>query len=345
MELLRFLDENTDWEKKLSQKPYSLTVKTNEPYVLFIYSQIHTDFSFPLCQESRGIILKKITSDGKTFYRIVCRPFDKFFNLGEKHCVDIDWSTAKICEKLDGSLIKIWYDSTWHVSSMRMVDISGDLGDLFFRTIKDIENFWSRFDPEYTYLFELTSPENQIVVPYPETKLYHLATRHTLSGKEVDVDIGFAKPTQYTFESMKDCFEFAQTLPWTREGFVVSDALGRRVKVKGKSYVNAHHLRTEKTPCAILLAEERDEILAYFPEIKETPEYKKYQELVRKVEKDLRDSQPYRDKSRKEFAEWAKDKTYPVILFASLETPIEDVDTYFRTRLTESKLKQLLRIP
>ena len=39
-------------------------------------------------------------------------------------------------------------------------------------------------DPKCTYMFELVSPYNRVVIPYEETKLYFLGIRDMEDGKE-----------------------------------------------------------------------------------------------------------------------------------------------------------------
>lgn len=97
MELLKFIKEHEDWKELLQRAPYFLEVKEEEGFVLLKYSQIKSDFSQPIVQECRGIILD--SNNG-----IVCWPFDKFFNYGECYAAKIDWSSAKVQEKIDGCL-------------------------------------------------------------------------------------------------------------------------------------------------------------------------------------------------------------------------------------------------
>ena len=75
---------------------------------------MNSDFRLREVQEASGSIFKFV--DGRAQY--VCRPFDKFFNVGEVNAADIDWSTAQVREKVDGSLMKIWFDNgDWHLST------------------------------------------------------------------------------------------------------------------------------------------------------------------------------------------------------------------------------------
>ena len=100
-----FIEQHSDWEKLLVEKPYCLNI-TRESWngmnlVMLKYSQVDSDFSLPIVCECRGLILNEDTNE------IVSFPFTKFFNFGETNAAEIDWSTARCGEKVDGSLIKI----------------------------------------------------------------------------------------------------------------------------------------------------------------------------------------------------------------------------------------------
>lgn len=56
---------------------------------------------------------------------IVCYPFSKFFNAGEHHAANLEWPTAVFTEKLDGSLIKLYFleaDGQWVVATNNTID-------------------------------------------------------------------------------------------------------------------------------------------------------------------------------------------------------------------------------
>lgn len=78
-----------------------ITVKFTEGLVLFDYN-VNADFTNPIVCNSRGIILYEQD------FSIACYPFDKFDNYNAPWANVIDWSTAKVQEKLDGSIIKVW---------------------------------------------------------------------------------------------------------------------------------------------------------------------------------------------------------------------------------------------
>lgn len=111
---------------KLREHPYFLKIRTHSRYphlCMFKYHQINSDFRNPIVREARGIIL-----DASNKWAVVSYPYDKFFNAGESLAAKVDWNSAKVYEKLDGSLMTLYfYDNQWHVSS------SGPPADSEFR--------------------------------------------------------------------------------------------------------------------------------------------------------------------------------------------------------------------
>lgn len=286
-ELQTFLRTHDDWESILTQSPYSLKVSRDDGFILLKYNQIDSDFSIPLVREARGIIF-----DEGNNYACVARGFDKFGNWGESYVPDIDWSTASIQTKIDGSLIKVWnYNSSWRISTNGTIDAYkaelndakvhnfGELFDLAFN-----RGLLAYMDPRYTYMFELVSPYNKVVIPYSETKLYFLGLRLNSTGEEFDPEdsplsnfmdipprISLAAP------SLEAVREIAEKLPWDKEGYVCVDMEFNRVKIKSPAYVAAHYLVTNKNNSTarlidIWLAGEQEEFFTYAPEYRETLE-------------------------------------------------------------------------
>jgi hypothetical protein len=103
-QLISYIKQNPDWEKKLSQKPYCLRIKKDEnfPYYIFVYNMIDTDWSKDLCYAARGSILWIDSLHTEP----ICSPFYKFFNSQEGYAAKIDWDSSISREKIDGSLIK-----------------------------------------------------------------------------------------------------------------------------------------------------------------------------------------------------------------------------------------------
>jgi len=53
----------------------------------------------------------------------VAYPFNKFFNFGEEYADNIDWESAHVLEKVDGSLIKVYFhNGAWCVGTNNTID-------------------------------------------------------------------------------------------------------------------------------------------------------------------------------------------------------------------------------
>src|SRR5207344_2144611 len=76
--------------------------------ILLKYDQLvsPTLMALPEMQDCRGLILEKDT------WNLISLAFRKFFNSEEGNAHKIDWLTACILEKLDGTLIQVYWD--WH---------------------------------------------------------------------------------------------------------------------------------------------------------------------------------------------------------------------------------------
>jgi hypothetical protein len=257
--LCRFLAEHpNDWEEIL-KKEYGLRIKSEGDYAVFNYN-INCDFRDPIVQEARGIILDTVRCE------VVCWPFRKFGNYNEGYADEIDWTTARVQEKVDGSIVKLWFDhalSVWQFSTNRTIraekaGVEEHPALTYATVIKRAENYskipFDSLDKNSTYIFELVSPETKVVVDYGATKLYHIGTRSNLTGEEREEELGIEKPKQYSLGSLSETIEAARSLnadmgssSVDAEGFVVVDAKWNRVKVKALEYVAAHHLSSVAT--------------------------------------------------------------------------------------------------
>lgn len=258
-----FIKENENWREILKEQ-YGIIIKEEYPYAIFNYG-INGDFSNPIVQEARGIIINIETLD------VVCFPFRKFGNYNESYADKIDWNTARVQDKIDGSIIKMWYvkgknpifdDGYWMFSTNAMINadkaISNTMtGETFMNIIQKADNFHDIakandiLNKNYTYIFELVSPETQVVIKYDRPHLYHIGTRDNITGEELIEDIGIEKPKEYLLKSLDDCINAAVKLNQSddgevhsikQEGYVVVDGEWNRIKIKSPDYLMAHHL-------------------------------------------------------------------------------------------------------
>ena len=252
-----FISEHENWRDILKDE-YKITVKEEYPFAIFNYG-IDCDFSNPIVQESRGIILDLDNLE------VVCWPFRKFGNYNESYADKIDWNTARVQDKIDGSIIKLWWNrmtGKWQFSTNGTINAGTALAnqmtqDTFLNVIRKADNYCEIilrlpiFNKDYTFIFELVSPETQVVVKYPKPHLYHIGTRNNISGQEMDSDIGIEKPKEYPLKSLDDCVTAAGELNKSddgqvhgvkREGFVVVDGNWNRIKVKSPDYLMLHRM-------------------------------------------------------------------------------------------------------
>lgn len=273
LEIRNFILSHDNWEELLQAPPYNLIISRDRGYILFKYSLIDSDFHELIVQESRGIIFKE--SD----WKCVCHSFNKFGNWGESYVQELDWSSVKVLEKIDGSLIRLWYDNGWHISTNSIIDAfkagTKDLlyptfGDLFLKSIPNsIADFCARLDKNRTYMFELVSPYNRVVIPYKSIELYYLGERDMNNGQEYFLPEVWSKsPMVFELHSLQDVINTANQLPWDEEGYVCVDKNFCRCKIKSPNYVMAHYIRnnnviTKKRLIDVILSGEVAEFCIY----------------------------------------------------------------------------------
>lgn len=218
--LLEFINEHADW-KTILKNELKIHAKESNGYTLLIYDT-RADFNNPIVQECRGIILN---ADNK----VVCCPFYKFGNFYERYVPDIDWSTARVEEKLDGSIVKFWYDNNWHISSNTQINIT-----------LPFEVDTSEFNTKYTYIFELIGKSNRLKIPYLKDELVHIGVRDNTTFEELDIKLNnFRRPRVFDLHSLEECNEYLDNTTEFIEGFVIVDKHWNRLKIKSKKYLNS----------------------------------------------------------------------------------------------------------
>jgi hypothetical protein len=287
--LIAFIEENRKgdkWYSLLTNAPYNLKIRFSEynkidRLVLFSYNMIETDFSKSLCYAARGTILD-ISKNISQPVKIICHAFDKFFNYGESHAANINWNTATIRAKIDGSLIKVFfnpYTEKWTFATNNGFDVNAELPgfaivthekdnpgksfkDLVDYALKKVHwrdhlNLLKQITTPFTFYFELVSPYNRIVIPYEHTELYLLGGR-SYTSPDNEQEYGpeflnkkffgdeFKVPQKMKAKDIQEVVDKAAKLDMHHEGFVVVDSNFNRIKVKGEAYLSMHRLKGEK---------------------------------------------------------------------------------------------------
>lgn len=349
MELMKYINSHEDWRTSLAASPYHLTIAQDGEYFILKYNMIESNFEYKIVQEARGCIVRYDATINQ--WICVCHPFDKFFNYGEKYSAvgELDWDTVVVQQKIDGSLIKIWYDkNNWHISTNGTIDAfkaeCGDttFGDLVIKATSTIPNFWTTLDPNYTYMFELTSPFNHIVIKYVGTTIWFLGRRNNLSDKEdneLPEMMNLRRPAIFPYNSLAECIAAAHAMGDDEEGYVVVDTNYKRIKIKGDEYLRLHHMRGNG-PLNVLRVVEMwqtgslDDFIAY---------YEEYKEFVDEVLDNLKKSIEFFDMTyttisnysniieRRNFAKYANLYLNPLraYLFARLDNKVNNAHEFF----------------
>ena len=326
----------------LEVPPYSLIIKETDKLYLLKYHQIDSDFSIKIVRQSRGIILEKGSNE------VVCRPFDKFFNLGEKYAEQIDFNSATIFEKVDGSLMKVyWYGGKWNLATNGIIfakdantaEEKYSFADIFDKALKNngmtFDELTEGLDKEYTHMFELVSSYTKIVINYPQTDIYYLSSRKTKEGDEKIFDLPIKKPKEYNFGTLEEVVEVSKNLPFNDEGYVLKDKDLKRVKIKSAKYVVAHHMIgngpvTTKKVINLILTGETEEFCSYFPERKEDiiSINRKIEEKISQAEEELSDVKSKTFDTRKDLAIYIQKKEHKGLLFSCIDGKIESPRKY-----------------
>lgn len=269
---------------------FKLKSRVYENKILLKYDQLSspTLMAMDEMQDSRGLILELGT------WKVLSLAFRKFFNSEEGNAHKIDWNTARILEKLDGTLIQLYWDefkNKWFAGTTGTAEGEGEVNnkmgttfnDLFFQTITEKYGLnLDQLSKNYCYIFELTTPYNIVVKPHGESSASLLTVRDLKTLDEISYEelthLGnvLKLPVVKSYDlNAKDVGALLRTfegMPWSDEGYVVVDANFNRIKIKNPAYVAVHHLKgksAEHNIITIVKSNEIEEFGATFPERKE----------------------------------------------------------------------------
>ena len=374
-----FIEQHSDWEKQLKDKPYCLSISREQwnglNLVMFKYNQLESDFNMILVRECRGLILDEDTLEPISY------PFNKFGNkfgdeLEGTWVDDIKWNDHPyVLEKCDGSLIKVV-----KISNQLLISTNGtilaskaSLNDILGCKLKTYEDlFWwaldkqfngfkkddllNMLDEDHTYMFELCTNYNRVVVPHPDPKVYFIGIRNNKTFQETYIkdhplSKTFPTPKEYRFQTFDDCINAAKNLPWNDEGYVVTSKDFKRNKVKSIHYLAAHHLANNhclsySRAIDLVRANEIDEVCAYFEEFRPALEECKsrFWKLVEDSEKAWNEYLKIDENlpTRKDKALWiVKHFKISGLAFGLLDEKIKSVKDFFMEIPTKKLLQYL----
>ena len=261
---------------------FKLIVKDYPNKILLKYNQLDSPFNREEVRESRGLILRKNT------WEVISYPFYKFFNNGEPNAAKIDWNTARVLSKKDGSLISLYFDddqNKWHSATTGTSEGESEVNNkpgtsfakLFIETSLKYNFNYNTLDKDNIYMFEICTPFNVVVTPHTESKLVLLAVRHRPTLKEysydelkdISIKINIPLVESYELNNINDVLNTLVDMPYQEEGYVVVDKDFNRIKIKNPAYVACHFLKSKTAYyhiMEIIKSNEIDEYISTFPE-------------------------------------------------------------------------------
>ena len=227
----------------------NMTFKNKGDMWLYNYGDGHfVDKNHPVIMKCRGLVVRE---DGK----VLNYPFERFFNDFEDEKSELDWNSACIQEKVDGSLICVfWNGEGWEITTRRTfypLDIAYvNFSDLFKKHF-DSFHLLSR---DVCYVFEIITEKNRIVKWYDKEMVYLLGARRLYNFNEIDNSelreiasrLAVYSPRTYEASNFEQCRKLFDDFKDDDEGLVVVDKNFNRVKVKQESYFKLSRIKMLK---------------------------------------------------------------------------------------------------
>lgn len=227
----------------------------------------------PVTLYARGIVFDKDTG------KVLAYPFEKFFNFGElvddqsnltklAHDViahqgydnllrDISTQRFRVMDKLDGSLgIMFWTGKTWLIKTAgSFVSEQALWANKWAADNIDV----TKLDKNCTYMFEIIYVEDVHPIQYDFEGLVLLGINDNTTMKEkpfadivhtaFELKINHAEVLEFT--DFDEVVKYANALPNTKEGVVVTFDNGFKVKIKGAEFLALQRIFHYLSPAVI----------------------------------------------------------------------------------------------
>jgi len=318
------------------------------------YDQIDSRESDTLACQCRGLVIEENS------WNIIACPMFRFFNYGQGSAADIDFNNARLLLKLDGTMLIVYqYQDRWFVATrsraeatipnenglnftqltdMAIQEMSGDKSD-------NLQKFMKNAPKDNTYIFELTTPLNQVYCNYDKFFITLLAVRNNITLEEdfpdnhlihFDKKYNLTTPEEYEISSLSSIVELVSSWnPKEKEGVVLRDNNFNRIKIKNPSYAAMSHLRDSLTTSTrncikIILLGKDDDIINDIPKfianrIISLKEYiGKMKSIILKEYKEIKDID-----NMKEFASKAEFTIWPAAMYSLKRNKVKDINEFF----------------
>lgn len=356
------------------------------------YDQIKVKPGDPLAEQCRGMVIRykngrqHMIDDSHVWkdsapaeFEVLAWPMNRFYNSAEHTAAKIDWNTAKVLEKLDGTMIVLYAeDDMWCVATRSVsnadlpmnsdgvVNANRTFTTLFKEGVQNtlgmsFDEWTKKLDRSNTYVFELTSPYNRIVVKYDETRFTLLALRDIRSGLELDpiVFCDFLKQQKIEVPPLPKTFDLSsiegaaayvdQQDPAQMEGVVIVDEYFNRVKVKNAKWVLSSKMHdaistSRRSVLEAILTQKIDDVIPLLEgDIRTEVEALTYRvhRYVRTIDKNFKDWFALSTGIRKDFAKYVMaENCFKAPYFMLFEKRFVDASECLKSLAEEGRLSR-----
>jgi hypothetical protein len=310
---------------------------------------------------------------------VLAWPMNRFYNSGEHTAAKIDWNSARVLDKLDGTMIILYKVESWHVAtrsvpnadlpinSAGIVQANRTFTTLFKEGVQNTLSMsfdvWTKNLPsEYTYVFELTSPHNRVVVRYDETRITWLAVRHVRLGHELEpehlrdelinkYDVKMPPtPVAYPLSNIESVAAYVDMQdPAQMEGVVIIDNHFNRVKVKNAKWVLSSKMHdaitsSRRSVLEAILTQKIDDVIPLLEgDIRTEVEalVQRVHLYIRSVDKHFKEWSAIASGSRKDFAKLVTaENCWKAPYFMLFEKRFEDASACFKNLAAEGRISR-----
>ena len=325
------------------------TLNSDKSLIILNYSHIDKQNKFhPIVRECRGLVLENNT------WKVVGNNFRRFYNFGEcpEDEAKFDWNNCVCEEKIDGSLINLfYYNDRWQITTRASFaegcpnpDSSKTWLDLFEEALTyKLNDEFLFFNPDFAYQFELGTPLTQVVVRFDKPTLFLLNAKCNFTGREMTSEgldrkanyLGVKRPQSFPFnntEAIKKYFAEAGLKGNEFEGVVFKDINGNRIKLKYKGYLELHRLKGNGNlfllknliPLMVKESDDLTEASLYFAGLREKIEILEGQVYILKKNAEHLWNRTKDFSVQKDFALAVKDTPFASIMFLSRKNGFEE---------------------
>ena len=280
--MYEFINSYDNLDKNIEK--YKMTKKDHNNYILLKYNSVNVNEYNKediekynnLLRSFRGLIVNKNEN------KIVCYGLDGKINNYDNFKLNNNFNDIIIEESIDGTLINLYYDEQWNISTKSCYDAKKSywysrysFNELFLDAWKNYYDDFEELNKECTYSFVLMHPNNQIVTYYqkPELRLLQIRNMKDFSFVENSLKIESPKKLDLICNNYEELNKIVHSYSYELEGLMLySKDKKQRFKLQNNKYLNVKNIKGNYRKVIYRIIDlynndqdKLNELLEYFP--------------------------------------------------------------------------------